>query len=57
MITNIFDWKFYLDYNSDILKHYDSNEENALEHYNNYGKDEKRIICEQMLYQIYEGLI
>lgn len=48
-----FDWKFYIDYNYDILNVYKPTESQALEHYKLYGKLESRIFCEEMLYQVY----
>lgn len=54
-ITN-FDWKFYIDYNSDILDVYSPTQEHALEHYKNYGCAENRIISETMLFEIYPYL-
>lgn len=54
-ITN-FDWKFYLEFNSDILDVYAPTEKQALEHYTSYGFKENRIIFESMLFDQYPYL-
>lgn len=53
---NTFDWKFYIEFNYDIVDIYGNSEESAIKHYNHYGRDENRIISENMLYNIYPYL-
>ena len=53
---NTFDWKFYIEFNNDIIDIYGNSEESAIKHYNEYGKSENRIISENMLYNIYPYL-
>ena len=53
---NTFDWKFYIEFNNDIVDIYGNSEESAIKHYENYGKTENRIISENMLYNIYPYL-
>ena len=38
-----FDWKYYLDFNSDLKSGVITDEKSALKHWNNYGKKEKRL--------------
>jgi glycosyltransferase involved in cell wall biosynthesis len=53
MNTFGFDWKFYIEFNNDIVNTYGDSEESALKHYNDYGSIENRITTENMLYNIY----
>jgi glycosyltransferase involved in cell wall biosynthesis len=53
---NTFDWKFYIEFNNDIVDIYGNSEESAIKHYNEYGITENRIISENMLYNIYPYL-
>ena len=53
---NTFDWKFYIEFNNDIIDIYGNSEESALKHYNEYGISENRIISENMFYNIYPYL-
>jgi glycosyltransferase involved in cell wall biosynthesis len=50
---DIFDWEFYIEFNYDILDVFDNSEKSALDHYNQYGLSENRIINQSMLYNIY----
>ena len=38
----IFDWKYYIDNNNDLLLNGINNKEKAIEHWNNHGKYENR---------------
>lgn len=51
-----FDWKFYIEFNNDIIDTFGQSEESAKKHYDNYGKSENRIISENMLYNLYPYL-
>ena len=51
-----FDWKFYIEFNNDIIDTFGESEESAIKHYENYGKSENRIISENMLYNLYPYL-
>lgn len=48
-----FDWEFYLMFNSDVVQTFGSYKHAALLHYNKHGKDEGRIINENMLFTAY----
>jgi glycosyltransferase involved in cell wall biosynthesis len=50
---DIFNWEFYVEFNNDIIDIYGNSEKSALNHYNEYGKMENRIINQTMLYNIY----
>ena len=49
MNINNFDWEFYLDYYKDLRKNGIKNEDQAITHYLNHGKKEKRIINKNMI--------
>jgi hypothetical protein len=34
---NTFDWKFYIEFNNDIVDIYGNSEQSAIKHYNEYG--------------------
>jgi len=48
-----FNWKFYLEFNNDVIDTYGYSEESALNHYNNYGSMEDRITNEDILFKTY----
>ena len=50
---DIFDWEFYIDFNSDIIQIFGNTQESALSHYKNYGSLENRITNENILYKSY----
>lgn len=53
MDINNFDWKFYIDFYSDVFEQYGHNESQAFEHYSKYGFAEGRFRSELMLYEKY----
>lgn len=56
-MNSIFDWEFYLSFNSDLKQTFGLCEQSAITHYKNHGCNEGRIINEQMLYTAYPFMI
>lgn len=53
IMSDDFDWEFYLIFNSDVVQTFGSYKYAALMHYNKHGKDEGRLINEHMLFTAY----